>query len=101
MYSQFREKVVENMQTFKVNADDDAFIGPLQNRIQFDRVDSLLDDIRSQDSIAISAAFNMPKTGYFINPTIADNPPDESQSVQGEPFGELCCIVKYFRKISR
>lgn len=90
IYNQFRDKVVEYIRTLKVNTDDDAFMGPVQNKMQFERVNDLLHDIGNKGYLTAIGEFEMPKTGYFIKPTIADNPPEKSRIVQEEPFGEFC-----------
>jgi acyl-CoA reductase-like NAD-dependent aldehyde dehydrogenase len=81
--------------TLKVGALEDAFMGPVQNQIQYDRVNSLLDEIEQEGlNIAIGDRA-VSKPGYFINPTIIDNPPDDSKIVAEEPFGEFripCCL---------
>lgn len=36
-----------------------------------------------------------PSKGYFIEPTIVDNPPDDSRIVTEEPFGPIVPILKW------
>lgn len=87
IYAQFRDKIVAYTRSLKVNTDDDAFMGPLQNKSQYDRVHGFLSEIK-QERYQVALCQSEPhKSGYFINPTIVENPPDESRIVQEEPFG--------------
>ncbi|RKL21859.1 hypothetical protein BFJ68_g2169 [Fusarium oxysporum] len=64
-------------------------MGPVQNHLQFDRVKSLLADIQSH-GLKLVAGSTSPSDagkGYFITPTVVDNPPDASRIVVEEPFG--------------
>ena len=36
-----------------------------------------------------------PQTGYYITPTIIDNPPEDSRIVQEEPFGPIVPLLKW------
>ncbi|CAI7641877.1 unnamed protein product [Penicillium pancosmium] len=99
IYNQFRDKLVEYIRTLKVNSDDDAFMGPLQNKMQFDRVNGLVDDIQNQGHIAVTGGVGMPKTGYFIKPTIVDNPPETSRIVQEEPFGPVVPLLSWSSEV--
>jgi len=36
-----------------------------------------------------------PQTGYYITPTIIDNPPEHSRIVQEEPFGPIVPLLKW------
>jgi hypothetical protein len=73
--------------SLKVNTDDDAHMGPVQNKQQYDRVKEFLSEIEQQRfQVALSDPV-LQKSGYFINPVIVDNPPEDSRLVQEEPFG--------------
>jgi acyl-CoA reductase-like NAD-dependent aldehyde dehydrogenase len=66
-----------------------AVLGPVQNQLQFDRVKELLADIESQNlNLATgSTGASTLGQGYFIIPTVVDNPPDDSRIVVEEQFG--------------
>ncbi|KAL7765856.1 hypothetical protein ACKLNR_003772 [Fusarium oxysporum f. sp. zingiberi] len=72
-------------------------MGPVQNHLQFDRVKSLLADIQSH-GLKLAAGSTSPSDagkGYFITPTVVDNPPDASRIVVEEPFGPVFPILKW------
>lgn len=65
-------------------------LGPVQNQMQFERVKELLKDIE-ETKLKVAAGSTAPASngkGYFITPTMVDNPPDNSRIVVEEPFGE-------------
>ncbi|RYC83885.1 hypothetical protein BFJ63_vAg13270 [Fusarium oxysporum f. sp. narcissi] len=63
--------------------------GPVQNHLQFGRVKSLLADIQSHGLKLVAGSISPSDAGkgYFITPTVVDNPPDASRIVVEEPFG--------------
>ncbi|ENH67835.1 Putative aldehyde dehydrogenase [Fusarium oxysporum f. sp. cubense race 1] len=70
---------------------------PVQNHLQFDGVKSLLADIQSH-GLKLAAGSTSPSDaakGYFITPTVIDNPPDASRIVVEEPFGSVFPILKW------
>lgn len=87
IYTQFRDKIVAYTRSLKVNTDDDAFMGPLQNKAQYDRVHGFLSEIKQERYEVALCQSESQKSGYFVSPTIVVNPPDESRIVKEEPFG--------------
>jgi acyl-CoA reductase-like NAD-dependent aldehyde dehydrogenase len=69
-------------------------LGPIQNNMQYTRVQTFFDDIESEGLIVAGGGRTKDSTGYFINPTIIDNPSENSRLVQEEPFG----MYPYFKR---
>lgn len=70
-------------------------LGPLQNRRQFDRVRSMIDEARAT-GLRFLTGGEVPKgTGYFIPVTLVDNPPDDSAVVAEEAFGPLLPLLRF------
>ncbi|KAI9745780.1 MAG: hypothetical protein M1835_002549, partial [Candelina submexicana] len=105
IYPHFLNSLVTYAKTLKVGPGDspDVFIGPVQNKMQYDKVRTFFHDIATQDwkpamggtlpSSSSSSEKNEP--GYFITPTIIDNPPEDSRIVTEEPFGPILPILKW------
>jgi acyl-CoA reductase-like NAD-dependent aldehyde dehydrogenase len=70
-------------------------IGPVQNRAQFDRVKTMIEQARSEGFTFLSEPGPMEGPGYFIAPTIIDNPPDWAAVVREEPFGPLVPLLRF------
>ncbi|KAF9876682.1 aldehyde dehydrogenase [Colletotrichum karsti] len=74
-----------------------TMLGPVQNQMQFERVKDLLKDIEEQ-KLKLAAGSTAPASngkGYFITPTMVDNPPDNSRIVVEEPFGPVFPVLKW------
>lgn len=90
IYKEFREALIAYIKTLAVgNGMDDVFCGPVQNSLQYNRVQEFFADAEMNgQKIAIGDnSCNGP--GYFVNLTVIDNPEDSSKIVVEEPFGKL------------
>ncbi|MGI9325521.1 MAG: aldehyde dehydrogenase family protein, partial [Pseudomonadales bacterium] len=68
--------------------------GPLQNKMQYERVRELLEDAAQNGSIA--AGGEVPdQPGYFIRPTIVRDVAEGSRIVDEEQFGPVLPVIKY------
>ncbi|MCR9278755.1 MAG: aldehyde dehydrogenase family protein [Pseudomonadaceae bacterium] len=68
--------------------------GPLQNKMQYERVVELLNDAAENGSIA--AGGEVPEQpGYFIRPTIVRDVAEGSRIVDEEQFGPVLPVIKY------
>ncbi|KAJ6153573.1 hypothetical protein N7470_006532 [Penicillium chermesinum] len=99
IYDEFLEKLVSFVKTLKVGngMEADTFFGPVQNKVQFEKAKDLFDTIASDN---LKTALGGPiddttSSGYFIHPTIIDNPPENSRVVQEEPFAPILPVLKW------
>lgn len=69
-------------------------IGPLQNKMQFDKVKELLEDARATGTI-IAGGEVPDQPGYFIRPTIVRDVKDGTRIVDEEQFGPVLPVIKY------
>jgi acyl-CoA reductase-like NAD-dependent aldehyde dehydrogenase len=68
--------------------------GPLQNKMQFERVRALIEDTRREGKI-IAGGEVTEGGGYFIRPTIVRDIPDTARLVREEQFGPIVPVLKY------
>jgi acyl-CoA reductase-like NAD-dependent aldehyde dehydrogenase len=69
-------------------------IGPLQNKMQYDKVRDLIEDTRQHGNII--AGGDLPdRAGYFINPTIVRDISDGTRLVDEEQFGPVLPVIKF------
>ncbi|KAF2401717.1 betaine aldehyde dehydrogenase 1 [Trichodelitschia bisporula] len=67
-----------------------VMIGPIQNSMQYERVKGFFDDSKKQGyKFATGEPEVREGKGFWITPTIIDNPPTESRIIQEEPFGPI------------
>ncbi|KAJ6188706.1 aldehyde dehydrogenase [Penicillium mononematosum] len=77
IYELFRDRLVAHVKTLPVGdgAQPDVFFGPLQNEMQYHKALDLLNSISTEGlRLALGGTVNE-SGGYFIHPTIIDNPP--------------------------
>ncbi|KAK2672734.1 Aldehyde dehydrogenase domain [Fusarium oxysporum f. sp. vasinfectum] len=99
IYDEFLKELVTAVEQHSVGdgLDSNVVLGPVQNHLQFARVKDLLADIQANNlklATGSTEASNAGK-GYFITPTVVDNPPDDSRIVVEEPFGPVFPVLKW------
>ncbi|WP_336951012.1 MULTISPECIES: aldehyde dehydrogenase family protein [Sphingobium] len=97
IYDRFAARMVELARAHPPVRGDapGARIGPVQNRVQFDRVKAMIEEARSSGLRFLSEPGEMAGPGNFIAPTIIDNPPDDAPVVREEPFGPLLPLLRF------
>ena len=101
IYPRFLAAFVAHTRAFKVGpgTDPDVFIGPVQNKMQFDKVRTMYQHIAAENwTAALGGDIPDPDPtgkGYFFTPTIIDNPPEDSAIVTEEPFGPILPVLKW------
>ncbi|KAI4925737.1 uncharacterized protein J4E92_006473 [Alternaria infectoria] len=92
IYKEFLEEMVNFTKSIKIgNPDDgDNLLGPVQNQMQYERVKGFFEDSKAKGyKFAAGQPDVSTGKGYFIQPTIIDNPPNDSRIIQEEPFGPI------------
>lgn len=69
-------------------------IGPVQNKMQFDKVNALLDDARTRGTV-LAGGTPLDRPGYFIPPTIVRDLDDDAPLVREEQFGPVLPVLSY------
>lgn len=71
-------------------------MGPIQNKMQYDKVLDVLEDTKRQPGVRIlSGGHTLNKPGYFLAPTIVADIGDDTRLVREEQFGPIVPILKY------
>jgi acyl-CoA reductase-like NAD-dependent aldehyde dehydrogenase len=69
-------------------------LGPLQNKMQFEKVQEVIADARKHGKV-ISGGDKISGAGYFIQPTIVRDISDGTRLVDEEQFGPVLPVIKY------
>ena len=96
MYDEFCEEIAQLAAQAVVDdgAKQGSTIGPIQNRQQYERVKSLLEDAKTRGTVV--AGGDVPdRPGYFIPPTIIRDLGDDAPLVKEEQFGPVLPVLKY------
>ena len=72
-----------------------SMLGPLQNRMQYEKVLSLIEDSRNAGHRFLLGGYRDEQPGYFVPVTLVDNPPDDARCVVEEAFGPVLPLMKF------
>ena len=94
IYQEFLQEMIDFTKTIKVGPPDDenTLLGPIQNARQYDKVKGFFDDSRENGYTFAVGDTNLttaPTSGFFVPPTIIDNPPNDSRIIVEETFGPI------------
>ncbi|KEQ52642.1 aldehyde dehydrogenase family protein [Sphingobium chlorophenolicum] len=97
VYDAVAQALVETARKMKVGngLEQGTDLGPVQNRVQYERVKDLIEDAKSS-GLKFLVGGEVPEgKGYFLPVTIVDNPPEDSRVVQEEAFGPVLPLLKF------
>jgi acyl-CoA reductase-like NAD-dependent aldehyde dehydrogenase len=70
--------------------------GPVSNRRQYDAVVGLIRDARDKGYTFLTGGLpDQSAAGFFVAPTLIDNPPEDARIVQEEQFGPVLPLLKF------
>ena len=98
IYEPFLAALVDATKHLKVGGSDEegVMLGPIQNEMQYEKVKGYFADTKSKGyKVAYGSTDVQASKGFFVHPTIIDNPPDDSLIVQEEPFGPIVPVQSY------
>ena len=89
IYDEFLAAMIEFTKTLTLEAEGYSMLGPVQNEMQYKKVLDIFADSK-KNGYKFAHGDDEPKTseGFFIKPTIIDNPPSDSIVWKEEPFGK-------------
>lgn len=99
VYDAFRDAMVEfTKQHIKTGGgfEPDVVVGPIQNSMQFELVRDMYAEVgRKGWKVALEGRVREGKGGYFVEPAIIDDPPEDSRIVVEEPFGPIVPLLRW------
>ena len=97
IYDAFAAAFVAAAEAAKVGngMDEGVTLGPVQNRLQYERVKDLIAATREAGHRFLTGGEITERAGYFIPPTVVDNPPDDARVVVEEPFGPIVPLLRF------
>jgi succinate-semialdehyde dehydrogenase / glutarate-semialdehyde dehydrogenase len=70
-------------------------MGPLANSRRLDAMDSFVADAKDRGGKVVTGGTRRGNQGYFFEPTVITDVPDDSKIMTQEPFGPLAPIVTF------
>ena len=97
IYDAFAEQLVDYARGIRVGdgALEGSDLGPIQNRMQFEKLKDLLADARATGCRFLLGGEVDAGRGYFVPVTIIDNPSEDSRVVVEEAFGPVLPLLKF------
>jgi len=97
IYDRFAGALVDYAATVKVGdgAEQGTDLGPIQNRMQFEKLKDLLADANAQGLRFLAGGTVSDGPGFFVPIAIVDNPPEDSRVVREEAFGPVLPLLRY------
>ena len=97
VYDELCSALVEEANAAKVGngLDPGTKLGPLQNKMQFDKVSEILEDTKKSGATVLTGGEIPDRPGYFIPPTLVTDVDDDSRIVGEEQFGPVVPIMKF------
>ncbi|KEF54501.1 aldehyde dehydrogenase (NAD+) [Exophiala aquamarina CBS 119918] len=98
IYDQFLAAFVDRVKTLQLGdgLEDGVFLGPLQNKQQYEIAQRFLSDVESQNlKVALGGSVVHTRPGLFISPTVVDRPPDTSDVVKEELFAPIVPLLSW------
>jgi acyl-CoA reductase-like NAD-dependent aldehyde dehydrogenase len=96
VYAPLRDRLHALAQAITVGdgSEQGSVLGPVQNKVQYERVLNLLEDARAK-GLTLLQGKAVPQDGYFIPITLVDNPPEDARVVKEEAFGPILPLLSF------
>jgi acyl-CoA reductase-like NAD-dependent aldehyde dehydrogenase len=97
IYDELCAALVEEAKKAKVGdgLDPSTTLGPLQNKMQYDKVVDLIEDTKKAGATFLTGGEVPAGPGYFLPPSLVAGVDDNSRLVQEEQFGPIVPIMKF------
>ena len=97
LYADLGKRLAALARSVKVGdgLDPTSQLGPLNNRMQFERVSELVEDALGQGARAVAGGAPVGGAGYFYQPTILTDLSDGIRIVDEEQFGPAVPLIRY------
>jgi succinate-semialdehyde dehydrogenase / glutarate-semialdehyde dehydrogenase len=96
-YNKFAARFTEKAKGLKLGdgLDKDTRMGPLANARRLDAMNNIVADCQSRGGKLATGGKRHGNQGYFFEPTVVTDLPDDSKIMTQEPFGPIAPIVPF------
>jgi len=90
IYPQMLKALSKATKELKVGGPEEegVMIGPLQNKMQFDKIKAVYEEVE-KGKFAVEKGQEVGPKGFFLQPTIIDNPPNDASIMIDEQMGPI------------
>ena len=97
VYNRFLKRFTEYAETIKLGdgLESGVTMGPLANARRLDAMEAIVNDSKSCGGKIVTGGKRRGNQGYFFEPTVITDIPDDSKLMTQEPFGPIAPIVTF------
>jgi succinate-semialdehyde dehydrogenase/glutarate-semialdehyde dehydrogenase len=97
VYDRFLKRFTEYANAVKLGDGLDAGVtmGPLANARRLDAMEAIVQDSKSRGGKIVTGGKRRGNQGYFFEPTVVTDVPDDSRLMTQEPFGPIAPVVSF------
>ncbi|MFY9895097.1 MAG: NAD-dependent succinate-semialdehyde dehydrogenase [Xanthobacteraceae bacterium] len=97
VYSRFLARFTEYAKSLKLGdgLEKGVTMGPLANARRIDAMDKFVNDAKDRGGKIVTGGARRGNQGYFYEPTVITDLPDDSMLMTQEPFGPLAPVVRF------
>ncbi len=97
IYSRYVERFTENAKGMKLGdgLTDGVKMGPLANSRRLDAMEGIINDCKARGGKISTGGKRGANQGYFFEPTVVTDLPDDAKLMTLEPFGPIAPIVPF------
>src|SRR6478752_4066361 len=97
IYDRFLKRFTDNAKAIKLGdgLEKDTTMGPLANPRRLDAMDSFVQDAKNRGGKVQTGGNRSGNQGFFFEPTVVTDVPDDSKIMTEEPFGPVAPIVTF------
>jgi succinate-semialdehyde dehydrogenase/glutarate-semialdehyde dehydrogenase len=96
-YDKFVARFLDKVQKLKVGPglDADTKMGPLAHKRRMPAMSSFVDDANERKAKILTGGHRVGEKGNFFEPTIVEEPPEDSKLMREEPFGPILGLKRF------
>ena len=97
VYDRFLKRFTEFANAIKLGdgLEQGTTMGPLANPRRLDAMEAIVNDSRSRGAKIVTGGKRRANQGYFFEPTVITELPDDSKLMTQEPFGPIAPVVTF------
>lgn len=97
VYSRFLDRFVEFSRAVKLGdgLEQGTTMGPMANARRIDAMEGFINDAKDRGGKVLTGGSRRSNQGYFFEPTVITDVPDDAKIMTQEPFGPLAPIVTF------
>jgi succinate-semialdehyde dehydrogenase/glutarate-semialdehyde dehydrogenase len=97
VYNRFLKRFTEFANAIKLGdgLEDGVTMGPLANARRLDAMEAIVQDSKSRGGKVVTGGKRRGNQGYFFEPTVVTDIPDDSKLMTEEPFGPIAPVVAF------